>query len=212
MKKANNTPVRVYRDEKHEATTKMELERTQKSLQSVLDVWNSLELTPCTDIYALTMNPQKAYGEAVNKLAEPPVQVGRFQIRKSAYIETLDVPLPEELYRAAKTARNQPYCANPELWNISGDRIVLNDLEAERLIDSQSIYANDPAKIELVETVTKLCEYLNKVNSAMSGSLLPPAPHINLFCMGKFFLAQSSYNGPYEISVDPAFLRQLAQG
>jgi hypothetical protein len=211
-KEIEATPVCVYRNPEHEATTEAELKTAQKALQTVLDVWNSLKLVPCTDIYGLIMNPQKIYGDSVNKLAEPPVQAGRFQVSKSAYIQTLDIPLPEELYRAAKSARQQPFCAgNPELWNVSGDQVVLNYLEAEYLIDSQSIYLSDPAKIEKVENMIKLCEYMNKVNSDLSGELLPPTPYVNQFCQGKFLLTQKSYPGPYEMSVDPAFLRYLIQ-
>ena len=209
-KEIEATPVCVYRNPEHEATTEAELKTAQKALQTVLDVWNSLKLVPCTDIYGLIMNPQKVYGDSVNKLAEPPVQAGRFQVSKSAYIQTLDIPLPEELYRAAKSARQQPFCAgNPELWNVSGDQVVLNDLEAEYLIDSQSIYLSDPAKIQLAEYLKTLVELMNKINLAMSGELLPPDPHVSQFCMGKFLLTQKSYPGPYEMSVDPAFLKEL---
>jgi hypothetical protein len=211
MKKENLTPVKVYSDPVHEAKTRIELEKARVSLQACLDIWNGLKLVPCNDIFALIMNPQTVYGNAVNQLAEPPVQPGRFQIAKSVYISTLDVPIPDNLYRAAKSARQLTYSAMPELWTVSesGLNVVLDEAESGALIDSQSVYVSDPLKIELIADLTTLCELMNKVNLKLPEELLRPDLETNGFFRDKFLLTQKSYPGPFSVSLDPAFLRTL---
>jgi hypothetical protein len=212
MKKEIETaPVKVYSDPVHEAKTRIELEKARVSLQACLDIWNGLNMVPCTDIFALIMNPQTVYGSAVNQLAEPPVQTGRFKISKEAYINTLEIPVPDSLYRAAREARKQTFCAMPELWTVSesGLNVVLDETEGGALIDSQSIYLSDPDKITKVENVIKMVELMNIVNREMKGQFMPPSPHVYQFIDQMFTLTQKTCEDMFELKIDPAFLRSL---
>jgi hypothetical protein len=209
MKKENATPVRVFRDEVHEANIKKELDSAQKALQAVLNIWNGLELIPCTDIFALILNPQKVYGEAVNQLAVVPVSAGRFQVSKEAYINTLEIPIPDSLYRICREARKFQYSNMPELWSVSGDQIVLNETEANRLIDSQSIYASGD-KVKLAEDILKYIELTNKLNDKLE--LLFGRPCEHQMYLGKFTITQASYPGPYILELIPDKLREWLQG
>lgn len=211
MKKDTVTPVRVYRDEANEAATRIELEKARNSLQVVLNKWLALGLGSCKDISDLILRPRILYDQAVNDLLKVPESEGPFKLDKNKYKDQLTLPDPSGLLEARNEALKQSYCTNSELWNLSGDRVVLNDWEAEYLIDSQSIYLSDPAKIQLAEDLKTLVDAMNKINLAMSGELLPPAPHVTQFCRGKFLLTQKSYPGPFEMSVDPEFLRSLIQ-
>jgi hypothetical protein len=209
MEKTIDSPVCVYRNRTFETTTEAELKLAQKALQKLLDKWMLLGLGPCKDISGLIMRPRIMYDQAVNDLLKVPESEGPFKLDKNKYKDQFTLPDPAELLEARNEALKLSFCASSELWNVSGDQVVLDEAEGQALIDSQSIYLSDPAKIELVENVTKLCELMNKVNSAMAGQLLPPEPHVSQFCMGKFLLTQKSYPGPYEMSVDPAFLKEL---
>ena len=207
-KNENVTPVRVWRNELHEANTKRELQTAQTALQSCLDVWNGLELTVCNDIFALILNPETAYKKAVNELAVVPVTVGRFQVSKDAYIQTLDVPIPDSLYRACREARKVLYTNMPELWSIENDNtIVLNETEANQLIDSQSIYASGE-KIQLAKDLQKFVELFNSIDSRLQGELLYPSVHATNYFLQKFSFTQKSYPGPYSLELIPDKLRE----
>ena len=212
MKKEIGSLVCVYKDEAHEEKTKIDLTKAQESLQSCLNVWVSLELTVCKDIFQLILNPQKAYATAVNELAEPPETFGRFAISKGAYINILEIPIPDSLYRAAREARKHQFTNLPELWDVmAGTTIVTNQDEAERLIDSQNIYVSDPAKVQLIKELQEFAKLANSINQKLSGDLLRPTPVTTEFCRGKFLIIDGYNNGlyQYKIAVDPAFLRQL---
>ncbi len=191
MKKTEIIPVCVYRNPEHEETTKRELVQAQEALQSVLDVWNGLDLVPITDIFQLIMNPSKIYSEAIDKLAVVPVQAGRFQVSKEAYINTLDIPIPDSLYQSAKAARQQSFCAIPGLWSIEGSKVDLNESEALNYVNAMNIYTDDPGKINLAKDISKLCDLLNSLNKRCNNEILPLSPWTYNFFRGKFELKES---------------------
>ena len=214
MKRKNDvTPVRIFRNELHEANTKRELQTAQTALQAVLKVWNSLELTACNDIFQLILNPETAYKKAVNELAVVPVTVGRFQVSKEAYINTLEIPIPDSLYRSAREARKVQFANLPELWSVSGDQIVLNETEAETLIDSQSIYASGE-KIKLAEDLTKFVDLFNSLNSRLNYELFNTSnPVVNTFFRGLFTFEDTDGRGNFgKLALIPDKLREWLQG
>lgn len=211
MKKSINGPVQIFRDEKYELKTRKELEDARTALQNVLNIWGELDLTPCDDLHSLIMNPQRYYTNAVNSLAIVPVQAGRFQVSKQKYIESLDIPIPDSLYRAAKICRSMAYCVYPELWSIENGTVTLNSDQAEGYIDSQSVYCNNQEVIALIDNLRKGCENLNKANAKLNGELLQPAPGLYQFCQGKFLLRQERYDSHFELSLDPEFLKRLVR-
>jgi hypothetical protein len=206
MKKVNNvTTVRVYRNELNEISVTKDLQAAQNVLQAVLNVWSGLELTPCNNICALIMNPETAYKKAINELAVVPVTAGRFQVSKEAYISTLDIPIPDSLYRAARAARQQPHAVNRELWNIEGDKVVMNETEAEELINSGNIYCTDEKQIKFARRLTDLVTLWNEVDRDLQGVLI--TPQIRGSLMGKFNITDKGI----EINPDvlKTFIRDL---
>jgi len=210
-KEIEAAPVCVFRDEKHEQKTKQELEAAKLLMQQLLDEWHNLKIGDVSDINELLMRPERVYKSAIDRLVTPPNFGGKFTINKAKFLEGLELPDPARLYMTAKATRQQPFCASSELWSVTENKVVLDETEGGALIDSQSIYASTPDKIEAVETVLQFCDKANKLNEIIGGQLLPPAPYINQFIMGKFLLTQKSYPGPYEMSPDPEFLRFLIQ-
>jgi hypothetical protein len=206
--KTESKATRVWRDQNFEALTREQLQATQVSLQLVLDIWHSLELTDCTDINALIANPQKVYSDAVNKLAEVPKQTGRFPVSKAAYIQTLEVPLPDLLYRAAKAARQTPFGLSAELWHIVDGIVQIEENEAAALIDSQSIYVADPDKKKLLEDLQTWIELYNSLDARLKGELFSPLPAATQLFMGKFSYTQKSYPGPFTLALLPDKLRE----
>jgi len=208
MKKSESKSVCVYRNTEHEQITRVQLESARKILQSLLNEWHKLEIGDVPDISELLMRPERVYKNAIDKLVEVPASGGRFAIKKEAHMNTLDLPDPSQLYASAKTIRQYPFCAKPELWKVEDNQVVLNESEAEILIDSQSIYARDPEKIKLAKDINKLCELLNSLNKRLNGEILPATPWTYNWCRGKFILGQKSYNGLQEISPEIDNLRR----
>jgi hypothetical protein len=178
----------------------------------VLDVWNGLNLLPCEDIYSLVLNPQKVYSDAVNKLAEVPEQKGRFQVSKAAYIQTLEIPVPDLLYRAARTTRQMPFTCSEGIWQTVNGKVELIEKEATALIASCSVYTSSPDKIALAEKLKAFCDSFNSLSLALKSDFTPPLPGWQRFFIGKFILRQDNSQDPFTITVDPAYLKTIIQG
>lgn len=210
MKKVQQTL--IYQDEQHQSKIKQELESSKRALQTLLNIWDGLQLTPCTDIHSLIMNSEKIYSEAIEKLAVVPVQSGRFQVSKQAFIQSLDVPVPQELYKAAKLAQQQPFAAVPELWLVEGNNVKLNESEAETYVNALNVYATDLDKIKLAQDLSHFCDLANSLNERLNGQLLSyynPAT-IGLF-REKFSLTEAP--GPtWIIRLNPEYLKKVVQG
>lgn len=198
----------VYKDEKHEEATRTELDRTQVALQGVLDVWNGLDLIPVNDVVSLILNPQTAYGNAVNQLAEPPSMGGRFQMKKQAYIDTLEIPIPDQLYRICKEARQMTFAAVRDLWTIEeGKTIVMNQEEADKFISEKSIFC-DPDKEQLAKDIVKFVEVMNMLVEKFPGDLLLESPSASHFFRGKFNIVQKSFPGLHQLEIIPEKFRE----
>jgi hypothetical protein len=154
----------VYRNMEHEQLTRVQLESARKGLQSLINEWHMLEIGECPDIYELLMKPEQLYKTRIDTPVEVPALQGRFSMKKSAHLSTLDLPDPSLLYASAKALRQQSFTAYVTLWRIEDNQVALVESEAEILIDSQSIYANDPEKIRLAKDLNKLCDLLNSLN------------------------------------------------
>jgi hypothetical protein len=117
------------------------------------------------------LNPEKVYSDAVRTLAVVPVTSGRFQVSKEAYISTLDIPVPDSLYRAAKSCREISFCAVRGLWNIEDNQVVLNQGEAYNFINAKTITISDPKKIEFAKLLSTFIESANSLNKALDGEI-----------------------------------------
>jgi hypothetical protein len=208
-KEIEAAPVCVFRDEKHEQKTKQELDNSKQAMQKILNEWLALGLGPCMGLNDLILRPRAIFDRAVNDMIKVPELSGPFKMDKTKYRDSLSIPDPSALFDACKKALQLPYCGMYGIFIVNDDLVEIDEEEAAGLIDSQSIYLSDPAKIELVEDLIKLCELMNKVNLKLPEELLSPDPETNGFFRDRFLLTQKSYPGPFSVSLNPAFLRTL---
>lgn len=209
MKKTINSPVKVYSDPVHEEKTRKELYSAKLLMQQLIDEWYFLNIGEFADLNELLRRPERAYNNAIDRLVTPPDYGGKFAINKAKFLEGLELPDPTRLYMTAKATRQQPHCLSSELWSVTERIIILNEAEAESLIDSQSIYATTPEQVAAVEAVIQFCDNANRLNEITGGQLLPPAPYVIQFIRGKFILKQDFCDSPFILSPDPEFLRLL---
>lgn|ERR1035437_5467395 len=211
MKKIDLKPVCVYRNTEHEETTKQQLEQARLVMQRLLDLWYDLNIGSCSDLNELLMRPERAYKNAIDKLIEVPATTGRFPVKKSAHLSTLELPDPTQLYMTAKATRQQPFCASNELWQIVDNTVQLEETEASYLINSQSIYASQPDKIALAKDLNTFCELYNRLNKQLNGELIQGTPWTFNHFRGKFIIGQKTNGGLYEITPEIDYLRSVLQ-
>lgn len=213
MKKELEKSVCVYRDMKHEETTKAELEKAKAALENVVNIWNGLDVGTVTDIVSLINNPEKCYSEALYADVEVPQQPGKYQIAKDVYIRSLSVALPNQLYVACKNCRKLTYAINSELWSVSGDQVLMNETGATALTDSQSIYVTTDEQKKRAEDILKFIELINMFALKFPSDFLLQTPSANnFFGNGKFYITQKSFPGPYSLEIIPSKLREWLQG
>ena len=160
-----------FTDPAYEAKTKTELEASREALQKLIDVWNSLELVPCTDLFQLVTQPEKYYSKIVHETTEVPDSFGRYQLRKDVFVSLLDIPVPDQLYRAAREARKQPFIGIITLWNIVDGKTVVMDVgEAEKLVKAHCIYVENNEQKKFVEAVKAYAEASNYLHDVITGS------------------------------------------
>jgi hypothetical protein len=204
----NESAICVYRDLEHQETTRADLQRTQKIMQTLLDSWNTLNIGPCTDINSLLMQTEKVYQRAIDRLVEVPDNGGKFQVKKSAYMDTLQLPDPSSLFGMAKKVRQEQYAAVPSLWTIKDNQVTLIAEEATIFIDAKSIYAESPAAVRFAQKMTTLCELINEINQITNGELLPFYGWSYQWAQNKLKLKQHTNNGLLEASPDIDFLKR----
>jgi len=185
------------------------LQTAQSSLQACLDVWVSLELIPFTDIFSLILNPQKAFGDAVNTLADPPVMKGRFQVSKEAFISTLEIPIPDSLYRICRDARKLPFTNIATQWSIVSDKVVMNMKQANELVESQSIWVTTDEQKKLAENILMYVKLTNFLNEKLE--LLVGSPVEHQFFMGKLLVSLAKHLTYPEVSPEKLSESQLLQ-
>lgn len=167
MKNKNTFPECIYRDEGFEQKTKSELQKAEEALQKLLDVWNSLDLAPLhTTLFELAYNPQKVHGASVSEVAEMPIVLGKFQLKKDVFLNILDIPVPDQLYRAARECRSHSWTGVPELWSVMDGKTVIMDLDlADSYIYANSVFIENEAQKEIADHVIKYVEISNYLHS-----------------------------------------------
>jgi hypothetical protein len=200
MKSNESKAVCVYRNMEYEQLTRAQLESARRTLQSLLNEWHKLEIGECQDINELLMRPESVFKSAVDKLIVVPDSGQRFAIKKEALLSTLDLPDPSQLYASAKVIRQQNFCGVPELWEVEGNQVILNETASEIYIDAHSVYARDEEKIKLAKDINKFCELYNSLNKRLNGELLQASPWAYNFFRERFEIKQKMSGGLYEIS------------
>jgi len=214
--KKNEEITCIYRNEDFENQTRADIQKAKEAIENMINIWMDLDVGGIVDVIELINDPEKAYSEAVHRTVEVPQLPGKFQIAKDVYIQTLSIPIPDQLYRACRDCRKHPYCFDTSLWGIKEGNFILNEEIANELIDSQSIYCDDPEKQEIITDYINLCELLNKFNTHLLGDFLRATPVTIEFCRGRFVIADAyieheyGKNYTYALTPDPEFLRSLA--
>lgn len=135
----------VWSDEKFIEQTKQGIEQALKAQQKLLDTWNALKIGPCPDLFKLIHIPQRVYAQAT--------------IPKSDFSDIMTVPVPNELYIAAREAKRCIQVGRRELWSvIDGKTVVLNQDRAEALINSHCVWSKTPAGKEFANHVKQYKE------------------------------------------------------
>jgi hypothetical protein len=213
MKKENLKPVKVFSDPDFENRTKNELEAAKKGLQVYLDQWLALGLGPCNDIFGLIMQPRISYDKAVDSMIGTPASQGPFKVNKNKYRDQLELPDPALLLKARNNALKNIYSTKSDLWSVENDRIVMNQQEAEAIIDSQSVYCTKPEKIKLAEDLLAAVDLWNSLNVRLGGELFDSAnPHVNAVILGKFsFVAEDQRGHGGKLVILPDYMRKILQ-
>ena len=186
MKKELTSTV-VYRDLAYELKSNQQLENARRLMQSLLSEWQRLDVGSCDDLNELLMFPERAFRRAVDQLV-PDTSSGPFKMKREAQLATLELPNPERLYNAAKTIRQQPLTAKPELWLVTDGQVTINAEAAAMITDARSIYATNPEKIARAAKLTEFTRLFNELNEELAGEALPPIPLTVAWTRGKFIL------------------------
>lgn len=200
--------MKVYSDPQYEAAMRADISKAQTAITRVVEIWNDLNIGPIPDLTRLISDPEKAYGEAVNRNIEVPVQPGKFQLSRSLYIQSLSIPVPNALYLSCRECRKLSLTMKPGFWEISDGKVEPVEWEAEMLIDSQSIYASTEEQVKLVENVIRFVDALNAIGEKTELLMGRPCEY-QFFREKPFRLAQQSFPGPFIVEMDPVGLRSI---
>jgi hypothetical protein len=86
----------VYTDEKFIAETEAAIQKALTAQNHMLNVWNSLNIGECPNLFQLIHDPYTVYRKATKN--KTPV-AGKYKVGE-AFLEITDVMLPNELYTA----------------------------------------------------------------------------------------------------------------
>lgn len=153
-----------HRDEKHENSVRQQINNTHAALQKLLDTWYNLEISgQPVRLQDLVLQPSKAYESAIRQHPDIPDSFGRLKVNKTAFVNVIDVPVPDMLYRQARDVRNMPFATNTDLWSLSDDGLKVERCEqtATELINERTIYITNKAQKQLAEKLTAYMEASN---------------------------------------------------
>ena len=196
-----------YRNEAHEEKTRNELDRAKKALQNLLQAWNSTDLgLPCPSLWKLMFTPEKTYQEAAKSIAEVPIANGKFQLSKEVFLNILEIPTPNDLYIAAREARNEIQTGRPELWTISedGGTVLLNQELAEALIHESDCYV----ETELQDQMVEACKEYAKSGKVLH-EILTKLPGQGMFQGIPFVIVERYGNLIAWLEIEPVQLRGI---
>lgn len=176
MKNNTNTtnefqPVIVYLDIPHETATKNDMEVSRRYMQNVYDEFLKMDIGDPGDLHEMLMRPQPLYQKRIDAMVTAPKSNGRFAMKKSAYMDTLDLPNPAAFYAACESAKKQMYCAVPGLWTVANGRVVVDDETANTYINARSVYAKSQKQVEFVQKMAAFTDLWNDINDSINGEL-----------------------------------------
>lgn len=136
----------IYTDEKYISETKTEIQKAHKTQQKLLDTWNSLNIGECPDLFQLAHDPYNTY----RKAAKIPAVNGSYKIGEH-FLEITDIPLPNQIYIAARDSKKCIMTGHRDLWSIeNGETVVLNQDLADIMIHSRDVWIENEKQKEFV--------------------------------------------------------------
>jgi len=155
----------IYSDKEFSDKTKIEIEEARQAAQELLDTWNSLKLPAFTSLFELIHNPQGVYERA-----------GQGNL------------LPNILYVAARTARNHIIIGNPDLISVKDNKtVVINEVEAERLVSVNNVYAENETQAKFCRDVVQYVELSNSISQTLMALPTTRMPAEPFSRTGRFF-------------------------
>lgn len=150
----------IYSDKVYETEFKSGLKTAYDAIVKLYNVWKTLDVGECNDIWALITNTSKVYSDAFNANVEVPKEIGRYQLNKSAFMNIIEVPVPNLLYLAGKQVQKiKHYGYN--IWSIQDGEVVQDEVQAEKLILAKNVYAENESQKELGAAIVKYVEVSN---------------------------------------------------
>jgi len=142
-------PLLIYRDEVFEDETRAGIKDVYDGYVKLLSIWNDLNVGECSDLFTLAANASKVYSDAFQANVEVPETVGKYQLNKSAFLNIIDVPVPNNLYVQARAITKMPCFGYQNIWSIKDGQVIQDEEQAEAVIHSRNIYANNEEQEEL---------------------------------------------------------------
>jgi hypothetical protein len=199
----------AYRNENYEKQIEQELASALDASNRLLHCWLSLDLGALnTTLFELAYRTPAVYKEAVQRVSGDVVSLGRYAIRPGVLLDLLEIPIPNELYLAAKQVKLQTQCGHPELWSISpdGKTVILNQELADQLIHANDIWITSKRQREFLDH----CIAFQESSNWLYDNLLPLPGMMTKFGPPFALIARSSMQiNKYEI--DPIQLNVLIQ-
>lgn len=163
--KTEKFPLLIYRDEKFETETRAGIRATFDALVKLIDIWDSLDVGPCSNLWWLCTNAGQFYSDTYQSRVEIPKEIGRYQIKPDVFLSLVSVPTPNSLYLAAKAVVKSPAFGYQQIWSIQDGKIFQDEAETEKIIHSRNIYANNESQKALGLAVIEFVNINCFVNS-----------------------------------------------
>ena len=154
-------PVLIYKDEKFEDEARKGLKQTFDALVNLIEIWNSLEVGPCPDFLYLAQNASQVYTNAFHARVESPDHIGTLQISREAFLNIVEVPIPNNLFVAAREVQKSPFYGYSDVWSLVDGEIIEDEAGREAVIHSRNIYAQDARQAELAKSIVEYVRLSN---------------------------------------------------
>ena len=154
----------IYRDENFESETRKGMKITYDAFKELLSTWDKLNIGPCDSLHRLATEPASVYKQHFEASLEVPEKVGNLMVNKTAYINLIEIPIPNSLYLAAKKVTKSPCFGYVDVWSLQDGAVIMNEEIAESVINSHNIVATNEAQLALglaVPMYVKLSCFIN---------------------------------------------------
>ena len=171
----------IYRDEKFEDETRAGIRVTHEATLKLWDIWTALNLGTA-DLWQLINNASKIYSDAFQANVEVPETIGTYKLNKSAFLNIIEVPVPNDLYIAARAVQKTPCYGYQNIWSIKDGKVFQDEEQVEAVVHSRNIYAYNEHQLDLGKSViefVRLSNYLDQQFKEIPWNHIPAMPWTN---------------------------------